>query len=133
MALILGRIQANCIKRFNYWFKLTDMFHFSNLMLTRKELEQRIHAGPKFLAVAFIRTDSEITEEYCEKIVTFFNSLPLKDLEIILIDADEETELSLSHRVSIAPTLIVFESGSRCLTRISEIDFDELREFFMVR
>jgi hypothetical protein len=98
-----------------------------------KVLEKCISGGPRFVLTIFLRPKVESSEEYFENLKIFLRSIAHLDYQLAVIDVDQEIELALSHRISISPTLVVFESGSRSLTRICELNYGELKDWFEKR
>ena len=85
------------------------------------------------MLVAFVRPGTSVTSDFSKKVSEFVLTLTNLDTDLVFVDVYREVSFALSHRIAISPTLVVFDSGSRALTQICEIDFEELKNWLNQR
>jgi hypothetical protein len=94
---------------------------------TQWEVESRLKKGTRFLLVAFVRSGTSVSVDYSEKLYEFAKSLNNLDIGLVFVDVHQDAAFAVSHRISISPTLVVFDSGSRVLTQICSFNFEDLK------
>ena len=99
------------------------------LFCSQDEIESRVNGGSRFLLVAFVSSGSNVTLDFSKRLLEFTKTLKNLDTELVFVDVYREKSLALSHRISISPTLLVFDSGSRALTQICDFDFEDLKNW----
>jgi len=94
---------------------------------TQREVESQLKKGTRFLLVAFVRSGTRVSVDYPEKLSEFAKSLNNLDIDLAFVDVHQDVAFALSHRISISPTLVVFDSGTRVLTQICSYNFEDLK------
>jgi hypothetical protein len=71
-------------------------------------------------------------KDYCATVIDKVHQLSIEiQPKIFVVDCEQAKDLAYSHRISIVPTLLIFNKGIRMYTKICTNNFDEVLKIIL--